>query len=98
MTTEYRRHRHWETVVWERLQDPAQAERFSRLLRKWETEPFNPSDFPYDDRLRCKTCGVVFTSMTVRHWGRCPKGCRPKTDAEVALDLMEQLYQQRTDS
>jgi hypothetical protein len=26
---EYRRHRHWETVVWERLQDPAQAERFS---------------------------------------------------------------------
>jgi hypothetical protein len=95
MTTEARRYRHW-LKLWERLQDPVTTERFSRLFHKWDTEPANPSDFPYDDRLRCKTCGAVFTSMTVRDWGRCPMGCRPKTDAEVALELMEQLYRQRT--
>jgi hypothetical protein len=51
------------------------------------------TQIPYFDFPKC---GCVFTSMTVRNWGRCPKGCRPKTDAEVALELMEQLYQQRT--
>jgi len=94
MTTEYRRYRHWQKL-WQRLQDPVAAERFSSLFRKWGTEPANPADFPFDDRLRCKKCGVVFTSMTVRNWGRCPKGCRPKTDAEVALELLERLFQQR---
>ena len=64
MTTEARRYRHW-LKLWERLQDPVTTERFSRLFHKWGTEPANPADFPYDDRLRCNTCGVVLSGPVV---------------------------------
>jgi len=73
--------------------DARDAARLKRSLKKLEeagVEAFHPERFPQDDRLRCQSCSQVFwPGSRKRTWYQCPNGCRPKTDAEEALVLLQ---------
>lgn len=74
-------------------QEETRLKRALKKLEKAGVEAFRPEWFPQDDRLRCRSCGQVFwPGSRKRTWFLCPNGCRPKTEAEEALEMLDTLY------